>query len=327
MKKLKVISAFSGLGGGELALKQLGIESVNFSYEIDKYAEAVNRFHNSDNTKYLGNILNWEQHKNLIGEDVGLIMGGSPCQDLSSTNFSTVYTGLDGQKSGLFYTLVDMIKYYKPRYFFVENVASMRNKDKNKFSEILGVEPYEVNSGYISGQRRNRYYWTNLKFTPTKGRDISAGDILEDKNFLIDGGKAKTILSHYFRHDLRSLVFSNRTKKFERIENPSEEILKNIHKGGNRYMLVENGRVYVEDAPKVFRDTYKFNLPDGVYKLHSFTVKEVERLFNIPDNYTEYGKFSNGDIKKISNGQRYRMLGNGWVVGVIKDFFKNIEIF
>lgn len=44
------------------------------------------------------------------------------------------------------------------------------------------------------------------------------------------------------------------------------------------------------------------------------TPVECERLQTVPDNYTE----------GVSNSQRYRMLGNGWTVEVIKHIFKNI---
>lgn len=63
----KVISCFAGLGCGELALKNCGIEVKEmFAYEVDKYAEAVNRFHNPE-TQFLGDITKWESHKELIG--------------------------------------------------------------------------------------------------------------------------------------------------------------------------------------------------------------------------------------------------------------------
>ena len=45
------------------------------------------------------------------------------------------------------------------------------------------------------------------------------------------------------------------------------------------------------------------------------TPLECERLQTVPDNYTE----------GVSNTQRYKMLGNGWTVEVIKHIFKNIE--
>ena len=43
-------------------------------------------------------------------------------------------------------------------------------------------------------------------------------------------------------------------------------------------------------------------------------MQEVEKLMNVPSGYTE----------GVSNSQRYKMLGNGWDVKVIKHIFKNI---
>ena len=45
------------------------------------------------------------------------------------------------------------------------------------------------------------------------------------------------------------------------------------------------------------------------------TPLECERLQTVPDNYTNH----------VSNTQRYKMLGNGWTVEVIKHIFKNME--
>ena len=45
------------------------------------------------------------------------------------------------------------------------------------------------------------------------------------------------------------------------------------------------------------------------------TPLECERLQTVPDNYTNH----------VSNTQRYKMLGNGWTVEVIKHIFNNVE--
>jgi len=53
---------------------------------------------------------------------------------------------------------------------------------------------------------------------------------------------------------------------------------------------------------------------DEVY-WRKLTPLECERLQTVPDNYTE----------GVSNTQRYKMLGNGWTIEVIKHIFKNIK--
>jgi len=53
---------------------------------------------------------------------------------------------------------------------------------------------------------------------------------------------------------------------------------------------------------------------DEVY-WRKLTPLECERLQTVPDNYTE----------GVSNTQRYKMLGNGWTIEVIKHIFRNIK--
>ena len=59
------------------------------------------------------------------------------------------------------------------------------------------------------------------------------------------------------------------------------------------------------------------------------TPLECERLQTIDDGYTQYGVFHKGhlsySIDKISNSQRYKMLGNGFVVDVVAHILKTLS--
>ena len=55
------------------------------------------------------------------------------------------------------------------------------------------------------------------------------------------------------------------------------------------------------------------------------TPLEAERLQTLPDNYTAYGINEKGEKIKISNTQRYKTLGNGWTVEVIKHIYKKLK--
>ena len=400
---MKVISAFAGLGGAELALKRAGIQADIYAYEIDKYAEAVNRY-NNPNSIFLGDITQWKEHTEQIGQ-VDLIVGGSPCQDLSCAGKCA---GLQGARSGLFYTFLEMIKYYKPKYFILENVASMSNANRNIITELMGVEPVMLNAALVSAQQRKRYFWTNIPTSELEDKGIVVKDILEsgvvgqDKTYCITATycyakpvnllrnertqvfekadewqskkeKLNTITASYNNH----LFFNNRPFLFKKI-NSSEPIrignTGNSKAQGNRVYSIKgktvninaNGggggaktglyavpknkpnllgykgecksqsqKIYGTDAktPTITRakgdasttGLYKVDLPDGDYIIRKLTPVEVERAFTIPDNYTRYGKFADGSIKEISNTQRYKMLGNGFVIDVIVEgILKNI---
>jgi DNA-cytosine methyltransferase len=65
------------------------------------------------------------------------------------------------------------------------------------------------------------------------------------------------------------------------------------------------------------RGSYDRHEWDSVDELHwrKLTPKECERLQTVPDDYTNH----------VSNSQRYKMLGNGWTVAVIKHIFQNMD--
>jgi DNA (cytosine-5)-methyltransferase 3A len=69
--------------------------------------------------------------------------------------------GLDGCKSGLFFEYLRLLQELKPTYFLLENVK-MKKEEQKKISELLGVEPININSNLVSAQNRNRLYWTNI---------------------------------------------------------------------------------------------------------------------------------------------------------------------
>ena len=79
----------------------------------------------------------------------------------------------------------------------------------------------------------------------------------------------------------------------------------NYHKGGNLKSYFEKGRRQL-----VFTGGAQ---PELTWR--RLTPLECERLQTVPDGYTE----------GVSNTQRYRMLGNGWTVEVIKHVFSKLE--
>jgi len=113
-KTLKHLDLFSGYGGFTIPASKYGIETINFS-EIDKYATAVLKYRFPD-IKNLGDIT---KIKPEDLPDVDIITGGSPCQDLSVAGKGA---GLNGERSGLFFHFIRLIKEKQPTYFVWENV-------------------------------------------------------------------------------------------------------------------------------------------------------------------------------------------------------------
>lgn len=197
MKIKNVLSLFDGMRGGAIALERAGIQyDKYFASEIDKYAIQI-ADKNYPNAINLGDINNydlWEFVDGFSWDNIDLVIGGSPCQDLSIAKQDR--KGLQGERSGLFWRFVEILQKAKPKYFLLENVASMKDKDRDTISSILGVEPIMINSALVSAQQRKRYYWTNIWTTTPNDKQIFLRDVIESGNPVTDKSYCLTANYH-----------------------------------------------------------------------------------------------------------------------------------
>lgn len=214
-KKMKVLSLFDGISGGRLAFERAGIPVEKYyASEIDKYAIQVAQ-KNFPDIIQIGDVtkLNFADYK-----DVDIIIGGSPCQDLSIAKQNR--EGLNGERSRLFWDYVKALSTIKPRYFLLENVASMKKEDRDAITNVLKAiypetECIMINSALLSAQQRKRYYWTNWHNEQPQDKGILLKDVLEsgqiydkrEKSLCLDANYFKgSDLKHNLEHFARQLV-------------------------------------------------------------------------------------------------------------------------
>lgn len=176
---MKVLSLFDGISCGRLALERAGIPVEKYyASEIDKYAIQVAQKNYPDTIQIGdGTKIHFTDYM-----DIDLLIGGSPCQDLSIAKQNR--QGLRGERSGLFWRYVDALATIRPKYFLLENVASMRNEDRDAITATLKkiypeTECIMINSALVSAQQRKRYYWTNWHVEQPQDKGILLKDILE----------------------------------------------------------------------------------------------------------------------------------------------------
>jgi len=133
---MKVGSLFSGVGGFDLGLERSGHEIV-WQVEWDKQARSILRKHWPD-VKIYNDVQqvggkDGEAGRDVL-EEVDLICGGFPCQDLSVAGHRR---GLDGSKSGLWYEFHRILEECRPKYCLVENVPGLFSSNKGRDMEVL----------------------------------------------------------------------------------------------------------------------------------------------------------------------------------------------
>jgi DNA-cytosine methyltransferase len=175
---MNVLSVFDGMSCGMLALRRLGLRVDRyFASEINKHAITVSK-NNWFEIEHIGSVVDVKA-KNL--PKIDLLIGGSPCQGFS---FAGKQLNFDDPRSVLFFEFVRLLKEIRetnPQVkFFLENVK-MKKEYEQVITQLLGVDPVEVNSHLVSAQNRKRLYWTNIVgFEMPKDKGIFLKDIVHE---------------------------------------------------------------------------------------------------------------------------------------------------
>ena len=342
--KINVLSLFDGMSCGQIALDKLGVEvDKYYASEIDKYAMTIAK-KNYPNILHIGDVTQVDGTKL---DKIDLMIGGSPCQGFS---FAGKQLNFKDPRSALYFEYVRLLKETKPKYFLLENVR-MKKEFQAIITKDLGVEPIMINSSLLSAQNRVRLYWTNIpNVTQPNDLGIVLKDIIEDgvtdrtKSHCLDANYFKGgNLKSYFEKHRRQLIFSKDglchvgdadlkgNDSIKRVYHPDgKSPTLTTMQGGHREPKIILGGAFrgrYEDDGSIkqqleIRSDEKTNTITTVQKdnvvvsnatYRKLTPLECERLQTVPDKYTE----------GVSNTQRYKMLGNGWTVDVIKHIFTN----
>ena len=329
MSKLEIISLFDGIAGARQALKELDIDCNYFASEVDKYAIQIANANHPD-------IVQMGDVKNFGGSviEVDLLIGGSPCQDLSIAKQDR--KGLKGNRSSLFFEYVRILNQVKPKYFILENVASMSKADKQEITDILGVEPILINSALLTAQQRKRLYWVGklvddkyeqVEIEQPEDKGVVLKDIIEDgfvdreKSHAIISSIGRTTHREYFKKNQGQLVFDKAACMVARRINPktSKRDDYNLSLKKVQYLEVSNTNKS-RCLSTVQKDCLLSKKTVGRYKNYTkddyrkLTVTECERLQGFPDGYCDM----------VSKTQAYKALGNSFTVPVIKHLLKSI---
>lgn len=284
---MNVLSLFDGISCGQIALERAGIKvDKYYASEIKPIAIKCTQ-ENYPNTIQLGDVTKLDLSKI---EKIDLLIGGSPCQDLSQANVINAgnQQGLDGKKSSLFYEYVRILKQIQPKYFLLENVASMKEKDREIITAILGVEPIKINSNLVSYQNRERLYWTNIpNVTIPIDRKITFQDYIEKD------------------YEICKQFKVNRTKSREKMWGDGEN--------GNCKNVTKSEKI---NCITCRQDRWK---NAGLVEFEDFcrylTTRELEQGQTLPIGYT----------KMLNTKQAENVIGDGWTVDVIAHIFSNLK--
>jgi len=360
---MNILSLFDGMSCGQIALDQLGIKTNKYyASELDKYAIAVTQ-HNYPDTIQLGDVTKWKEW-NIDWGSIDLIQGGSPCQGFSFAGKQLAFDDPRSALFFVFVDILNHAKKHNPNVkFLLENVR-MKKEYLDIISEHLGVQPVMINSALVSAQNRVRFYWTNIAdIQQPEDRGILLKDILDSnpsEDFILNEQNMKTLNREFGSKRKEqtgkdksctltasmgtgggNIPYINRCIQVGEADLKGHDQIKRVYspegksptvttcEGGHREpkVIVDRDKSYCIDANyskgtnwELYKKKSRRQLVGSELEWRKLTPKECERLQTVPDDYTlvPYGK------GMMSNSQRYKMLGNGWTVEVIKHIYKNL---
>jgi len=332
MSKLEInqLDLFSGIGGFHLGFERAGYKVNSYFSEIDKHAVAVYKQQFKDST-YVGSVTD------VRGADlptIDLITFGSPCQDFS---LAGKRKGMEGERSSLILEAIRLINECRPRAFVWENVkGTFSSNDGEDFAAILQafaniggyrLEWQLLNTSWFLPQNRERIYLVGYS-TKTKRNWRGVFPIGESagKNTKLSGHnlKTNTLLQRYEAGANGSYISECKQPPQEiKVKSATSKGYEDIEIGDIRYdeggfRPRKNGI-----APALVGSNNKSGTPNcsilkdnNTYRIRRLTPIECERLQGFPDNHTEYGNYD-GEVKKMSNTQRYKQCGNAVTVDIV----------
>ncbi|XP_072489990.1 DNA (cytosine-5)-methyltransferase 3A isoform X6 [Notamacropus eugenii] len=184
-KPIRVLSLFDGIATGLLVLKDLGIQVDRYiASEVCEDSITVGMVRHQGKIMYVGDVRNVTQKHIQEWGPFDLVIGGSPCNDLSIVN--PARKGLYEGTGRLFFEFYRLLHEARPKegddrpfFWLFENVVAMGVSDKRDISRFLESNPVMIDAKEVSAAHRARYFWGNL---PGMNRLVRAGPLASTVN-------------------------------------------------------------------------------------------------------------------------------------------------
>ena len=317
-KELTFIDLFAGIGGFHYAFHELGLDCV-FASEIDNNARksyqknfsALSPDLFAEDSYLFNRDINALDLKQIPDHDI--LCGGFPCQPFSIAGYRK---GLkDIGRGDLVFNIVEVIEEKKPEVVFLENVKNLYSHDKGQtytfIKKMIEDQGYFVQERVLNTkdygdlpQNRERLYIIGFK-DEEKARQF----VFPDKKPL-----TKDLLS-ILENEVSDEYYYNNKPLYEKIK---DDITETNTAYQWRRIYVRKNKSGVSPTLTANMGTGGHNVPivkdaKGIRKL---TPLECLRLQGFPSSFS----FPDG----MSNGQKYKQIGNSVSLPVIKEIAKEI---
>ena len=299
---LKMIDLFAGTGAFTLAFQETNSVNVVFANDMVEYSKKIydENFNHELTLKNLNDIDNEDIPKHDI------LTGGFPCQPFS---IAGLQEGFKDERSNVFWKILSIIDYHKPKCIILENVKNILSHDDKKTFEIIknNLEDkgyyicYKIlNTAKITGipHHRERIYMVCIKSKSVF--DEFNLDFPEIEKLKITSFLETDVESKYY--------YTEKSSTWELLKN-------NVIKKDTIYQY---RRVYVRENKSSECPTLTANMGSGGHNvpiildnigIRKLTPRECFNLQGFPSSYK---------LPLLSDSSLYKLAGNAVSVPVVK---------
>ncbi|MGH0142634.1 UNVERIFIED_CONTAM: hypothetical protein FKN15_022792 [Acipenser sinensis] len=295
-KPIRVLSLFDGIATGLLVLKDLGIQVERYiASEVCEDSITVGIVRHQGRIMYVGDVRNVTRRHLHEWGPFDLVIGGSPCNDLSIVN--PARKGLFEGTGRLFFEFYRLLHEARPKegdnrpfFWLFENVVAMGVSDKRDISRFLECNPVMIDAKEVSAAHRARYFWGNLPGMNRLVRERPLVAMINDKL------------------DLQDCLEHGRTAKFGKVRTITTRS-NSIKQGKDQHFPV-----FMNEKEDILWCT------------------EMERVFGFPVHYTDVSNMSRLARQRLlgrimaANSATVRILIKGGKV-VNDDFTQEADVY
>uniref|UniRef100_A0A8C1VYZ3 DNA (cytosine-5-)-methyltransferase n=1 Tax=Cyprinus carpio TaxID=7962 RepID=A0A8C1VYZ3_CYPCA len=238
-RPIRVLSLFDGIATGYLVLRDLGFKVEKYvASEVDEESITISMVNHDGKITHVDDVKNiTKKHIDRWGP-FDLLIGGSPCNDLSIVN--PARKGLFEGTGRLFFEYYRLLNVMKPKeddpqpfFWLFENVVFMETQVKADICRFLECNPVLVNAVKVSPAHRARYFWGNI---PGMNRPI--------------------IASQNDKLTLQECLEPGRTAKYEKVRTITTRT-NSLKQGANdaHFPITANGKddnIWITEMEKIF---------------------------------------------------------------------------
>lgn len=187
---IRFFDCFAGIGGFYQSAKRVVSEQYELRHvaycEVDPSAQ---KFYDaacaSEGVQKIQDVQTIKTKKNPAGTEVAafdMLFAGFPCQSFSNVGYRK---GFDDPRGQLFFYILDILDYYKPKYFVLENVQKIHTIQNGGLLAEMKKALRQIGGGYVLHtwnllasdyglpQKRNRIFFCGIRRDLACYRDIS----------------------------------------------------------------------------------------------------------------------------------------------------------